>query len=168
MRKLCIALLVSAASTSPSAAQWLYEGGESAFDGDAPHVVLTGKGQYGFGLRCRGGDVEAIYITPDRSMTDDMLSVANTVGPQLRLRVDKDPVISLDVELANNDGSLVGTAAIDVKQVWAIRDAKRSVAVVLTLGGENYHENSFGVRGSTKAIDQMIAGCGLEASDAGE
>ncbi|HEY6633468.1 MAG TPA: hypothetical protein VIZ90_18600 [Rhizobiaceae bacterium] len=143
-------------------AQWIYQGNESAFGDNVMHIAVTGVGNYGFGFRCKGGDVEAIYITPDRSFSSDAAyTMANATRPKLRVRVDDQAIVDLEAQISDADGTASIIAAANKELLVATRDARKRVAVVLELLGENYHEQSFNVRGSTKSINSVIAGCGL-------
>ena len=163
MKKFLVASLsLAVVSAGPANAQWVYQGNESAFGDDAMHVAVTGVGDYGFGFRCKGGVAEAIYLTPDRSFgSEAAYTMANATGPKLRVRVDDQPIVELDAELSDMDGKASILATTNKELLTTARDAKKRVAVVLTLLGDNYHEQSFNVRGSTKAINSVISGCGL-------
>jgi len=156
------AALLGVLFTSAANAQWIYQGNESAFGDNAMHVAVTGVGDYGFGFRCKGGDVEAVYITPDRSFnSDEAYTMANVTRPKLRVRVDDQEIVDLEAQISDADGKASIIAAANKELLVATRDAKKRVAVVLELLGENYHEQSFNVRGSTKSINSVIEGCGL-------
>jgi hypothetical protein len=85
----------------------------------------------------------------------------NATGPQLRLRVDKDAVVALDAKLTDTDGRVAVTADAEFAVYSAIRDAKSSIAVVMTVLGKNFHENTFNVRGAKVALNKLISGCKL-------
>lgn len=162
MRFRVSALVAGLLITQPAMAQWHYQGSESEFGDDGLHLALTAKGAYALGIRCRGSTLQAMYMTPDRSIPDDNFEAVNATKPKMKVRIDKGDVIELDVDLAETNGTISAISDIDRDLLNSLRDAKRNVAVVLELIGTNYHENSFGVRGSTKAIDQVIVGCGLD------
>ncbi|MCH4540220.1 hypothetical protein [Ochrobactrum sp. A-1] len=164
MRRRLGVILVGLLATCVSAnAQWVYTGKESAFDDDSVHMAFTGQGAYGLGFRCRGSKIEAVYLTPDTSFNQNTYQTANTTHPKMKIRVDKNPIVDVDVELSDADGKAGASGVVGLKLLEAVRDAKNRVAVVLNLLGENYHEQSFNVRGSGKAIGQIIDGCGLKS-----
>lgn len=141
-------------------AQWVYQGTESAFGEDTMHVAVTSDGIYGFGFRCKSGNAEAIYITPDRSFdTPTAYEFANATTPKLRIRVDDKPIMDVSARLVDEDGKAVAIAEVELALLESARVAKKRVAVVMELLGENYHERSFSVAGSTKALSKIIAGC---------
>lgn len=156
-----IAALSLACGIGPAFSQWIYQGQESAFGDSGVHVAPTGTGNYAFGIRCRKDLIEVIYFTPDTSFDAGTYKLANITEPKFKVRVDDGPVVELPAELSDVDGKASVISEIDLEMVLAIRDAKKRVAGVLELLGEHYHEKSFNVRGSTKAIGQILAGCGL-------
>lgn len=142
-------------------AQWHYSGEQSAFGGGGTHIALTAKGSYAFGIRCSAGDMTAVLLTPERLDDEDAKALQN-VDPTMLLRVDDLPPISLQAEIDANDGKLRASAEIEFLFAEQVLKAKRRVAVALGAGGDQYHENSFNVVGSTKAIGKLIKGCGVE------
>lgn len=147
-------------------AQWVYQAQESAFDDNALHIAVTAAGQYGFGFRCKGPKIEAVYLTPDKSFEENSaISLANATKPKLRVRIDKRPVIDVDVELQNVDDKATAFGDVDIALLKSVASAKNRVAVVMQILGENYHEKSFSVRGSTKAINQIIEACDLKEDE---
>jgi len=154
-------VLTTLTLVGPASAQWVYQGNESAFGSDTMHVALTGSGDYGFGFRCKAGEIEAVYLTPDRSFDADAYKLANITEPKLRIRIDDRPVVDLEAELNDVSGKASVLAPVEKELLLSAKDARKRIAVVLELLGDNYHEQSFNVRGSTKAIGSVIAGCGL-------
>ncbi|SCD22812.1 hypothetical protein BR141012304_10370 [Brucella inopinata] len=102
-------------------------------------------------------------MTPDKSFEDSAaISLANATKPKIRVRVDKNPVVDVDVELQNINDKATAFGDVDIDLLKSVAAAKNRVAVVMQILGENYHEKSFNVRGSTKSIGQIIKACGLE------
>ncbi|OEI84424.1 hypothetical protein GRI33_00950 [Brucella sp. BO3] len=163
MNKFAATIAIVLATGTTANAQWIYQGQESAFDDDALHIAVTAAGQYGFGFRCKGAKIEAVYMTPDKSFEDSAaISLANATKPKIRVRVDKNPVVDVDVELQNINDKATAFGDVDIDLLKSVAAAKNRVAVVMQILGENYHEKSFNVRGSTKSIGQIIKACGLE------
>ncbi len=163
MKKLVATIAIVMATGTTANAQWMYQGQESAFDNDTLHIAVTAAGQYGFGFRCKGTKIEAVYMTPDKSFDDSAaISLANATKPKIRVRVDKNPVVDVDVELQNIDDKATAFGDVDIDLLKSVASAKNRVAVVMQILGDNYHEKSFNVRGSTKSIGQIIKACGLE------
>jgi hypothetical protein len=159
MNRLISGLILSVLFAPPAAAQWLYQGEESAFGSSGTHMAVTAKGRYGLSVRCMNSKLELVCVTPDTSFDEGAYKLANTIGMKLRVRVDDAPVVDLDAELTDADGKAIILAGLEPELGAVLSDAKKRVAVVLNLMGDNYHENTFGVRGSTKAIGKVLAAC---------
>lgn len=145
--------------STPAQAQWLYQDKESAFGDDTLHIALTASGSYAFGLRCKAGTFDAIFITPEQA--EGSFGMLNMLKPKLRIRVDDQDIQNFDGEIENADGKVVILAAIERSLAEAIRDARRRVAVVIEVLGQRFHEQSFNVRGSTNAVGKVLAKCGV-------
>lgn len=149
----------------PASAQWVTSEQGGDFDEPALRLAMTTSGEYGLGLRCKGQRAELIFITPDKSMNDpNLLKVANAVDPRLKYRIDGKQIYELDAQLDAQDIGMAAIANLDFDSVMRFRDAKRGISVVVTIMGKNYHETRFSASGSTKALNDIIAGCGLESS----
>jgi len=94
----------------------------------------------------------------DDEKTDDA-SPINALKPQLMVRIDKNKVHAIEAETDVVDNKLRIVAELSGGIVEEIRDAKQRVAVVLSVIGQNFHENSFNVRGSTNAAKKLITTC---------
>ena len=150
--------------TLPVSAQWVTSEQGGDFDEPALRLAITTLGDYALGLRCKSQSAELIFITPDKSMSDpDVLKVANAVEPSLKYRIDGKDIHYLAAQLDTQDLGMAAIADVDFGDVARLRDAKRSISVVITLMGKNYHETRFGASGSTKAINELISGCELTA-----
>lgn len=161
MRKVLIIAAAATVVATAANANWVYEGSESAFDDNGIHMAFTGTTLYGLGFRCSGSNVEAMYTTPDTSFDSDGYKRANMMQPKLKMRVDDAPVINLEATLLDLNGSIAALTDVTPEILANVRDAKKRVAVVLSLANENYHEQSFSVRGSTRAIEQLLQGCSI-------
>lgn len=151
-------------ATTQAHAQWLYQGEESAFGGGGTHLAMTANGpSYAFGLRCKNGNLEALYMTPDTSFDKSAYEMANLTKPIFKIRIDQAPVQEFAAQLSDSDGKMVAIVDIDENLLRQVRDARKRVAVVLTLLGENYHENNFNVSNSTKAVGDLIEACQIDA-----
>ena len=118
--------------------------------------MATVKSNYVFGIRCSDGKREMLYLTSEK--TDDASSI-NALKPKLMVRIDKNKVHALEAEADVIDNKLRVVAELSGGVVEEIRDAKQRIAVVLNVIGQNFHENSFNVRGSTNAAKKLIATC---------
>ncbi|MFN0263373.1 hypothetical protein ACKTEK_05775 [Tepidamorphus sp. 3E244] len=140
-------------------AQWVYQKQESAFGSDSVHLALAaGRGGYALGIRCTGGDSQIIYITPEK-MGDDAVSLINSSGAKLLLRVDEEAVVELDPVASLSDGEALYAADLSIEVAQSIIDARKRVAVAVSWLSNNFHENSFTVRGSTKAVGKILENC---------
>lgn len=161
MLRLFIAALVLAASSLTASAQWVSDSEGGAFDNDATHLALTVSGDYVFGLRCRNDNLEAVFITPERVDDPKDIEAMNTVGPKLRVRVDKGEIMSFDATAHEVKGTLGVVAEVDEDLFLEVMDADGSISVVITMKSDNFHETKFTARGSTKALEEVADGCGI-------
>ncbi|WP_155982396.1 hypothetical protein [Xanthobacter sp. 126] len=155
-----VAVLISVSSAH---AQWITDSSGGAFD-DAPlNVAMTAKGRYGFGLRCRAEKTpEALFLTPEKVSDEKTLKLMNAAGPKLRIKIDKGSVIELDGTVNDVDGSMVIVSDVEANVLKEVRDAKTSVAVVITLLGKNYHETTFNASGSKSALGKIMKACKID------
>lgn len=147
--------------SSPAFSQWHYQGEESAFGDGGMHVALTGNGHYVFGIRCETGEMTALLATPE-DMTSSEASAMQVTSPLLMLRVDKNEALEFGAALESYNGKLRLSAEIDRNAAEQIGRAKQRVAVALSAMGQLFHEQRFNVAGSTRAVQQMLKGCGVE------
>lgn len=156
-----VGLAACLASTSTHA-QWINQKTGGAFDDNPLYVALTVSHKLGFGLRCNASGPQVVFITNDESMTQDTYKLANAAEPKLRVKIDKGEIISLDATLEDtDDGKMIAISDGNLSLYEQIRDAKKSVSVVVTVLGKNFHENQFNVRGAKEAVGKLISGCKL-------
>lgn len=154
---LALALIAGSAQ-----ANWVHQEHGSAFSDDKTQLALTGAGGYGFSLRCnRSGDFSVIYITTEQISDPEIISVLNSIGPQMLIRIDDNSVIEVGVtaEISNKVLAFIGDANSDI--VSQLINSQRRASVALKSLDEIYHEQEFGVRGSTAAVNAAMAGCGI-------
>jgi hypothetical protein len=148
------------ASTTANA-QWITNKSGGDFDDNPTYVAVTSSNGYALALRCQKGEPEIGYLTPDGSVSKDMYKTLNEAGPKLRIKIDSGDIVSLAAVMEDADGKLKGFADASLDLYEKIRDAKSSISVVLTLRGENFHENRFGTKGARNAASKLISGCKL-------
>ena len=150
--------------TSSASANWVYQKQESAFGDGGTFIMLTvPSAGYGLGLRCLSvNSPEIMYVTPDTSFNDDTMEIANLTSPLLKIRIDENEVTDIPVNLVDTNGTVAAIGSVDLEFVQRIRDARSRIAVVLTLLGDNFHEKSASVRGSTAASKRLISDCQIE------
>lgn len=154
-----IALLASSAAS----ARWNYwVAPDSAFGGSRWHLATTDGSVVGLGFRCKDGTTEAIYITSEE-MDDDKVAGLSNLAPKLKMRIDENPIVDLEVELQAQKGKLRGIAGVDMDLLTQVRDAKRRIAVALQLQDELYYEKSFDAVGSTEALKRLISNCASDS-----
>lgn len=157
--------LIFAAMPAEAFAQWFHTGKESAFGSGDVHVAATALDGRGFGVRCTGYKMEMLFTTQDKSVGEDDVEAFNKVNPKIRVRIDDDPIDVIDAEYVIFEGALGAIADTNGPMLRRLAGAKRRVAVVMTILGQDYHETIFNVRNSRKAIEKMMAGCGLGPAD---
>lgn len=159
MFKIMFAAAILLIGVSGVSAQWHYQAEESAFGTGGVQLAMTGNQNYGFGVRCSGGNIEAVFLTPDDSFDATTVEMANVTVPKLMIRFDQEQVMELDSSIVLNEGKAGVIAAVETDFIEAVGEAKSRVSVALKLLGEIYHENNFNVRGSTKAAGQLMDAC---------
>lgn len=146
--------------SSPAAAQWFYEGEESAFGDSGVHLAVTGNSSYAFGLRCTPDELVALLITPE-DITDSNAASLQLAKPEMLLRVDDHPPLTLPATVDSANGKLRVTAEVGVAVAGEIAKAKRRVSAAAAILGQRYHEQRFGVSGSSRTVSSLLRGCGL-------
>jgi len=135
MFKISLAMLLL--SAAPAYAQWHYQGEESAFGGKGIHVALTGNRAYSFGIRCEDGETQAILLTPEDLQASDA-EAFSIMRPTMLLRIDDSPALDLATSVDSTSGKLRALADVDLDFVQQLKNAKRRVAVAISMGGERY------------------------------
>ncbi|MBS9476439.1 hypothetical protein [Ancylobacter radicis] len=162
MFRLLLAAALLAASSLAASAQWIADKEGGAFDDDALHLALTVSGDYVFALRCRDNTLEAVFITPERIDDPKGPEIMNSLEPKLRVRVDGGEIIANDATAHEVKGTLGMVAEVDDDLFLEVMDAQSSISVVITMKGDNFHETKFNARGSTKALEEVADGCGID------
>ncbi len=144
-----------------ASAAWLYETKESAFDDATMHVAATAGSVGGFAVRCQGDHMDVVYMISSTDISKENVEQGNELKLlKLKLRVDKGDVVVLDAAASvPGDRMLMLKAEIDRSQAEQIRDAKKSVAAALTMGGQNFYEDSFSASGSTDTVGKVLSEC---------
>lgn len=156
------ALLLMVTVTAANA-QWHTSNSGGDFDDEPTYVAVTASeaGMYGFGLRCKGKKIAAVFITPDKSFNETGTNTINAAKPELRIKIDNGSVKSFETELSHTDQGARATSEVDLEFLSQVRAAKSRISVVLTILGDNFHETRFAAKGSTPAMDTLVKGCGL-------
>lgn len=147
--------------SSPAFSQWHYQGEESAFGDGGMHVAMTGNGHYVFGIRCETGEMTALLVTPEDMSASDAATMQMTF-PRLMFRVDKNAPLEFGSTMESYNGKLRLSAEIDRSVADQIAQAKQRVSVAVSALGQLFHEQRFNVAGSTRAVQQLLKGCGVE------
>lgn len=145
-----------------ASAAWLFQDYESAFDeGNSVHAALT-LGRYGgFGVRCHGEKLNIVYMLSKTDFDADTVEKSNSLGIfKLKVRVDKSTVEEMDATASlSEDDTFVLVSAATKQQIEQIRDAKKQIAVAMSLIGQNYYEDKISVSGSTTTVQKVLDAC---------
>lgn len=167
-RAICVGFALATAGISlalPASAQWVTSVNGGDFDDDPLRLAVTMSGNYAIGVRCRNNDAEIVYATPDKSMDDpDLLKITNATEPLLKYRIDGKEVYELNAEIDSQETGMAAIAKITLDDMTRLRDARKSLSVVIRIMGKNFHETRFGSSGSTKAMNELIDGCKMAQS----
>ncbi len=161
--------LLSIAGTSllgqQASAAWFYQTKESAFDDATMQIAATAGKQGGFAVRCQGGRYDVVYMIPNTDFEADTVEKGNSLKlMKLKLRVDKGDILALDaVGSVPESRMLMLTAEIDRTHAESIRDAKKSVAVALSMAEQNFYEDAFSASGSTDVVGKVVTLCGSDS-----
>ena len=155
-------IVVAASLVSSSAfGQWVYQKQESAFGDNTTHFALTAKDSYIFGLRCGSDEMLTLFVTPE-SLTPDDAEKFSVVPMLLLIRVDSNDVFSLEATPESIEGKMRLSANSEHELTRQIQDARKRVAVAVSIAGKRFHEVSFNVRGSTDAAKKLLAACAVD------
>ncbi len=155
--RIVLGLILLAIFTTSASAQWLYQEKEKgAFSDEIVHLLLTVKQGRALGVRCESGEIEIMFILKELI---EQIDTVNSLKPKLLMRIDGNRMHELSATAQNTAGKFVLFAKTDNALVEEIRDAKKRVAVVLDLAGNQFVETSYSVRGSTKAAKTLLRKC---------
>lgn len=145
--------------SQPSYAQWISQYKEDPF-GDN-HIVgaFTAKLNKGLIVRCVGAKRLELMFLPNEMGSDEIVSMANLAGTSIKLRVDKDKIDSLEANVQLHDGKVIAVAELDVSIAVRMANAKRRIAAVLSLLGDQFGSTSFSARGSKRSINKAVKAC---------
>lgn len=145
-----------------SNANWIYSETKSAFADSSVKLAATALGGYALGMRCSKDKREAIFITSEKEFEPDSLKLANGTHPVLLLRVDDLGVVELPGAVVGTNGKMGMIAEVPNEVLMQVKDAKRRVAIAIKLITGTFHETTFAVRGSTKAVGKLIENCQVQ------
>ncbi|WLE00044.1 hypothetical protein PX860_23520 [Agrobacterium leguminum] len=153
----CLSLTGQAAE-----AAWLFQDYESAFDDTNSVQAAMTVGRYGgFGVRCHSEELSVVYMLSDTNFDAETVEKSNSLGVfKLKVRVDKNTTEELEATASlPKAGMLMLVAAVSREHVEQIRDAKKQIAVAVSLIGQNYYEDKISVSGSTAVVQKVLDGC---------
>lgn len=161
MRLVLAAILVLSACISADA-QWLYQGGDSAFGGTGTKIAATSNLNYVFAFRCDEAGPVAVYLTPETLDNSDVAALS--VRSQILMRVD-DGEVSKIFALPDSADRRLRVTSIGVMPGFleTVRDARKRISVAIAVGDRVIHEQSFSASGSTKAISQFLKACPVDS-----
>ncbi|MDL2409960.1 hypothetical protein PY650_30960 [Rhizobium calliandrae] len=146
-------------------AGWLYKGEASAFGGAGSQIVLVVNDRYGFGVRCDGGVVTTIYLTPEEVSEKEFENA--TAAGTLMVKIDDLAPLTADATPDSADGHLRVSAEFNDDLLNELKAAKHRVAVAIKLGDRIFHESTFVAQGASKALGQFISACPAAAGAKG-
>ena len=152
------AFIIVLLSASPSLAQWIFQKTGGEFDDNPMYIALTAKGSYALGVRCQGKDVSIIFLTPEK-MSEKNVSMANTLGVKLKLKIDGGKIFEMDSDLEMRDENLVAISEIDAALLKGLSESKSKISLAMAFGGSNFHEFSFDAKGASSVIGRLIKVC---------
>lgn len=152
-------LIISLIYTQPVMAQWFSQSKEDPF-GDN-HIVGAVTAKYGKGLivRCIGGSDLQLMFLPNEVGTDDVVTMANAAGTLIKVRIDKEQIDEIPATVQLTDGKVLAIADINKSLANRMANARRRIAVVLDILGNQFGSTSFGVRGSGRHIKKVLDSC---------
>lgn len=174
MLRAALAAIGITALSSAALAEWMYKKQDDAFQSPT-HTVLVAADLSGYvaAFRCTSeSDLALIYVTPERIGTmsqQDLVRMNLMSNTKILVIVDDKPRMSMPamVERTPNGDtfrfSTEDAAVLDLTQTAAA--ATRRFAVAIEAGGEIVHSRTFDVRGSRKALQSLIKGCGIDATN---
>lgn len=149
-------------SSQSASAAWFFQSNESAFDDDNTVQAALTVGAYGgFGVRCQGADLKVVYMLSETGFDADTVEKSNSLRAfKLKLRVDKNAVVEMEATASlPQSGMLAFISSVSTTQVEQIRDAKKQVAIAVSILGQNYYEDKLSASGSTAIIQKVLEGC---------
>jgi hypothetical protein len=150
-------------ASTAAQAQWINQKFSGSFDDDTLYVAVTNSNNLVFGLRCKPSRTpEVLLITNEESMTAKAYKFANDTDPKLRIKIDDGEILSFDTTLKNSpEGKTVAVSGGNLSLFEKIREAKTTIAVVVTVLAKNFYEGMFNSRGIKEAVSQLISSCKL-------
>lgn len=158
-KRLVLSFLLCFFFSQPVYAQWISQYKEDPF-GDN-HIVgaFTAKLNKGLIVRCVGAKRLELMFLPNEVGTDEIVSMANLAGTAIKLRIDKDEIDSLEANVQLHDGKVIAVADLEVSIAVRMANAKRRIAAVIALLGDQFGSTSFSARRSKKAINKVVKAC---------
>lgn len=160
-RSLFLTSLMLGVCGFPAVAQWVHQEHGSAFNDQKEQLALTAFGQYAVGLRCSSAnDLTVVFITPE-VVDGKALDQINALTPKVLIRIDQNEAHAYEASGDNPSGSLSFYAAVPEGLAKEVMAAQSGVSVAVQMLGSLYHETRFSARGSTRAVSEIVARCGL-------
>ena len=152
-------------------ADWVYQLDDDPFvESGGSHIAVVGDLiGYGAGFRCAApDDLTLIFITPERAR--DVESALFVQLPAILLVViDDADKVYLDARIdvtPNGETYRFLSDEMAVSAVFrAALTAKKRFAVAAQISGQIFHRKSFDVRGSSRALKQLVEGCKLNTEN---
>lgn len=163
IRTIVATAIAATVLAQPANAIWIYNKHESAFDDGTLHIALSAAGGAtpgGLGVRCSGAKIELMYIVMNSGVTSETADTANRLGGmKLKMRIDKGDIQEFTVSSDVSDDKYTVVTDIDKSVAEQMRDAKKSIAVTVSMMDQNFFENTFSSKGSTEVIGKALSLC---------
>lgn len=157
--RLIVSTIIFTLYCTASYAQWLSQEIEDPFGSDNIVGALTANAGKGLIVRCVGESRLELMFMPNEQGDESVASMANTLGLQILLRIDKDPIDTLDAVTHSNNDKIVAVASIDLSLAQRMAAAKQRIAAVAEMAEQKIGSVSFGISGSGKHIGKVIEAC---------
>ena len=163
---LAVALML-AMTGNPAAAQWMHlQGEDDPFAGGVEHTSMT-LARHGeiIGFRCTSAkDLAFLFVSTEKPQADHVALMSLLTARLLVIIADepqREYVALIDTTPDGDRYRFTALARTLPELVKAAGAAKRRLAVAVEIKGERVHSAAVNVRGSGRAIRQLVKGCGL-------
>ena len=154
---------------APACAEWVHTTEDDPFT-DSPvqlSAAIDTSGYFG-GFRCTtAADLALVFVTVEEVGNDGAADLLAALPVKVLVIVDDAPKVELDAKveptpdgkkyrvIAQGDDKLTGL-------LKATLAAKKRFAISQEILGKRYHTHSFNARGSSKALEKLVAACGIK------
>ena len=172
LAQVLIALVASVGSTR---AEWLHNVEDDPFRGGEVHLAMAIATDFsGFvaGFRCSSADdLTLVFVTPEKTKDIPVPSI-DKLPVRLLVITDDAEKVALDAKIETTPSGEQFRFSADgeqiIKMLKAAWDAKKRFAIASELLGQVGQSKSFDMRGSSRAIQELVNGCKLKLAESSE